>query len=56
MRTLAFLSVLQSMTTGAYIASCVEARASLAEWVFAVCLAIMSAFFACYVVIERDGR
>jgi hypothetical protein len=56
MRTLALLSVLQSMTTGAYIASCVEARVSAVEWVFAISLAIMSAVFACYVAVERDRR
>ncbi|MFT4078624.1 hypothetical protein [Rhodomicrobium sp.] len=56
MRTLALLSVLQSMTTGAYIASCVEARPSAVEWVFAISLAIMSAVFACYVAVERGGR
>jgi hypothetical protein len=55
MRTLAFLSVLQSFTTGAYVAACSESNANALDWFFAALLVFASGLFACYVVAE-GGR
>lgn len=52
MRTMAFLAVCQSSTTGAYIAACAESNAGAAEWLSAALLAAVSALFACYVIVE----
>jgi hypothetical protein len=54
MRTLAFLSILQSLTTGAYIAACAETNAGAADWAFAGVLAIACCLFACYVIVEES--
>jgi hypothetical protein len=51
MRTLAFLSVLQSLTTGAYVAVCAESNATALDWFFAGLLALSSGLFACYVIV-----
>jgi hypothetical protein len=55
MRTLTFLSVLQSLTTGAYIAACAESNASAADWAAAAALTLVSCAFAGYVIAEGRG-
>jgi hypothetical protein len=54
MRALAFLAVLQSFTTGAYIAAFADSNASAVDWLFAAAHAIISCLFARYVITEGD--
>jgi hypothetical protein len=54
MRALAFLLVLQSMATGAYIAASADAGALTANWPSAACLAVLDGVFAFYVLSERN--
>jgi hypothetical protein len=56
MRTLALLSVLQSMATGAYIVACMQAGVLISNWPFAVILAISNGAFARYVMSETRRK
>jgi hypothetical protein len=55
MCTLALLAVLQSVTTGAYIATCVEPGATAADWLYGALLAIGTCLFTCHVIAEGIG-
>ena len=52
MRTLVLLAVLQSLTTGAYIATCIEQGATPADWLYGALLAIGTCLFTCHVIAE----
>ncbi len=48
-----FLSVLQSVATGAYIAACADADALTANWPIAACLALLNGVFAFHAMREN---
>lgn len=52
MRTLAFLAILQSLTTGAYLAACAGPSATSADWLSGVLLVILSCLFSCYTIVS----
>ncbi|HZV20526.1 MAG TPA: hypothetical protein VE986_03175 [Hyphomicrobiales bacterium] len=54
MRSLAFLCVLQSLATGAYIAVCADAGALSSTWPLAAFLVLLDASFVYYVLSRSD--
>lgn len=55
MRTLAFLAILQSLATGAYIIASAQAEALTSNWPFAVLLAFSNGVYTRYVMSEKSG-